>query len=292
MQSKLDRIGPIPPVWELDGGNASASGIRSGPRPDRGAVEAVLADARGWVRELRGHVDVQRGRKEQQPTAAPLSASKHRHELGVLLERILVICSDAAGHGAAADAASPSAAASDGSAGTDPSPNTGTSSAAAACFEECRNVLSLMDSWNLDWQQRHVDCAIHAASRAGLWGEAAEMFEERIDPDGGNRPYDVAIAEPAGLYALARRHQPLSQSSFLEPATPREQQPAGASGTSAVDAVLDAVRRMTMLSPTDQPSYLLAAGTALGRAGEWRGLVNYLRDPSTKENAENLGQVS
>jgi hypothetical protein len=218
-----------------------------------------LVDARAWIRDLQAQVvDGVESERQQSNSGGNLSVSRHREELGVLLERIMGVFSDAA--------ALPS-----------------NPSAVAECFDDCRRVLRLMDSWKLNWQQRHVDCAMVAACRAGLWGEAAELFMERIDPDRGSPRYDVSVSDPMGLYALAMHQQQMSRSSSL----PVSDQQA----TSAVDRVMDAVQRMTMLSPIDKPSYVLAAGTALGRAGEWRGLVNYLNDPSTAERVENLGQV-
>jgi hypothetical protein len=267
MQSQLDRFGPLPPVWvprrstavghETEGGDGAAAAAA--------AAQSVLVEASAWIRDLQARVVADGGYGGLQQGGrgggggGSLSATRHRPELGVLLERIVGVCAGAA----ALSADRP---------------------AAAECSEECRRALRLMASWNMDRQQWHVDCAVVAASCAGRWGEAAELFLDRIDPDRGNPPYDVSVSEPFGLYALAMRQQQTSRSS-----SPLDSEQPHAT---PVDRVMDAVQRMSMLSPTDKATHILAAGTALGRAGEWLGLVNYLNDPSKAEHVESLGQVS
>jgi hypothetical protein len=282
MQNQLDRLGTFPPIWEfasLDGNSNSNSGGSSGSRSNGGGhpgdagarpltpsqraqvAQWALADLRGWVKDLRRAV-------ANGPTHSPardeppnrLSLSKHRHEIAVLLERAVRVCGDAA------------------------------SPRCPEAHDLCHELLDLMTTWGLNWQQRHIDSAIEAAARVGRWDAAASYFEAQIDPDRGNRPVDVCVAEPVGLYALARHWQ----ESEDDDDEANKTAPASAGGETltvtvkVTERVLDAVNRMSMLSPTDQESYLLAAGTALGRAGEWRDLVSYLR---TSPRAEELGQV-
>jgi hypothetical protein len=273
MQNQLDRLGPFPPIWEFEsqGGNSSGVGGRvQGRAGTRRLTQSqreqlaqwALADLRSWVKDLRRTVA---DRPSPSPTRAEalnrLYLSKHRHEIAILLERAMQICADAASPGR------------------------------PEAHDLCRELLDLMTSWGLNWQQRHIDSAIEAASRVGRWDAAAHYFEAQIDPDRGNRPVDVRVAEPVGLYALARHWQEsnakktVAASAAGGGATANLMDP---SLTTVTERLLDAVNRMSMLSPTDQESYLLAAGTALGRTGEWRDLVRCLR---TDPRAEDLGQV-
>jgi hypothetical protein len=277
MQNQLDRLGTFPPIWEfasLDGNSNSNSGgsrrSNGGGHPgDAGArrltpaqraqvAQWALADLRGWVKDLRRAV-ADRPSHSPARDKAPnrLSLSKHGHELAVLLERAVRVCGDAASPGC------------------------------PEAHDLCHELLDLMTTWGLNWQQRHIDSAIEAAARVGRWDAAASYFEAQIDPDRGNRPVDVCVEEPVGLYALARHWQE-SEDDDVDEAYRTAPASAGGGKVPVTERVLDAVNRMSMLSPTDQESYLLAAGTALGRAGEWRDLVRYLR---TSPKAEALGQV-
>jgi hypothetical protein len=288
VQNLLERLKPFPPIWEFafsrgGGGNGGGLGGSSNGAPadvwsasTRGRrritdsqraqiAQRAMSDLRRWVEDLRRAVaDHHRRRPSQHySTTAPgrLSLSKHRPELTILIERSMQIC---------ADAASP---------------------ASSEAHDLCVELLEVMTTWGLNWQQRHIDAAIRAAARVGNWSAAAASFESQIDPDLGNRPVDVDVAEPVGLYALARHWQEETARANLAIAASKKTSFSSDDDDAAVtvvDRVLDAANRMSMLSPTDQESYLLAAGTALGRAGEWRDLVQYLR---TNPRADELGQV-
>lgn len=99
-------------------------------------------------------------------------------------------------------------------------------------FDECSLVLSLMQTWKVDLQHKHCEYASMVAAYESRWYEAAKLFSSRIDPDSGFAPYDVSVADPVGLYAVARNAQER--------------------GASVVDSVFDAVLRMSMVSPSDQ----------------------------------------
>merc|ERR1719162_1773644 len=46
---------------------------------------------------------------------------------------------------------------------------------------------------------------------------------------------------------------------------------------------------MCLVSPTDQEKYVLAAGSALGLVGEWKGCINYLaKNPDVSEFGQPL----
>jgi hypothetical protein len=285
VQNLLERLKPHPHIWDFTSSLGGGGNNSGGAQGDAGSVTSrrrrritdsqraqiaqwAMSDLRSWVKDLRLAVaDHHRRRPSQHySTTAPsrLSLSKHRPELTILIERSMQIC---------ADAASP---------------------ACSEAHDLCEELLELMTTWGLNWQQRHIDAAILAAARVGNWSAAAASFESQIDPDLGNRPVDVDVAEPIGLYALARHWQEETARANLAIAASKKS--SGSSddddddkwAVTVVDRVLDAANRMSMLSPTDQESYLLAAGTALGRAGEWRDLVQYLR---TSPRADELGQV-
>ncbi|GKY96097.1 hypothetical protein MPSEU_000569900 [Mayamaea pseudoterrestris] len=125
-------------------------------------------------------------------------------------------------------------------------------------YKDALRILQLMTDWNLDLQQSHCDHAMEIAARSGRWKEAGTIFWHYIDPDhAGYRPFNVSVTHPVGLYEVARAAQELNK----EP----------------VEAIMDAVLKMTMVSPCDQEKYIMAAGAALGLAGEWKALVHYLQ---------------
>ncbi|GAX24373.1 hypothetical protein FisN_4Lh497 [Fistulifera solaris] len=136
-------------------------------------------------------------------------------------------------------------------------------------FDECRRLLDLMEKeWKIELQHNHCEYAVVTASREQRWSEAADVFWRHIDPNrAGYNPCDISITEPIGLYAIARDAQQKKRS--------------------AVERVFDAVLRMSMVSPSDQDRYVIAAGTAMGLVGEWQGVVDFLNKAS---NAGKFGQ--
>ena len=100
-------------------------------------------------------------------------------------------------------------------------------------FDACCIVLTLLQEWNLDIQPYNYACAVEVAARESRWKEAAYLFWEQIDPDAhGYTPMGISRHLAVGLYVIARNSQ--------------------TEGGSAVEHVMDAVLRMSMVCPTDQ----------------------------------------
>lgn len=137
----------------------------------------------------------------------------------------------------------------------------------APCFEHCQHALNALNAWNLNLQHSHYDHMIAVANREQRWKEAANLFFKQINPEAAFNPVHVPIADPQGLYAVIRLAQ--------------QQQ------SSVADLVFDAVMQLSMVSPQDQTNYILAAGTALGKAGEWESALEFLE---TSFSANELGQ--
>jgi hypothetical protein len=100
-------------------------------------------------------------------------------------------------------------------------------------FDNTMMILQRMRNWKLNVQQKHVDCAMEIAARHGQWQTAADIFWNHIDPDqSGYNPYDISLTQPMGLYVTARWAQKQKHS--------------------PVQCIMDAVLRMTMVSPGDE----------------------------------------
>jgi len=127
---------------------------------------------------------------------------KHQHEISMLMEHILQLYSE-------------------------------TVNKDHHVFKECQDILDFMTTWKLDLQHKHFEYSILTAVREHRWKEASELFWSLIDPeDSGFHPYDIKVANPVGLYAIARHAQE------------RE--------STVVETVLDAVFRMCIVSPRDE----------------------------------------
>lgn len=106
--------------------------------------------------------------------------------------------------------------------------------------QSCSRVLSLFVSLNLDIHNFHNFCTIRAANQEHEWELASSLFCKQIDPDfNGLVPVDSELGWNGflemGLYGLAMN---LNN--------------RGYEGVRVVEGVLDAVRDMCMVSPTDQ----------------------------------------
>ena len=99
-------------------------------------------------------------------------------------------------------------------------------------FKDCEDVLHSLKAWNLDVRTEHYESAIAVANRERRWNEAAQLFWRQIEPEAGYNPVQISVANPIGLYAIARSAQ--------------EQ------GSPAAEQVFDAVGRLSMVSPRDQ----------------------------------------
>ena len=169
---------------------------------------------------------------------------KHGKELSQLVECVLYVCGQQdprcrdGDHGGGGEAADPS--------------------------ELVASALGVLEvDWNLDVGHRHYERAIAALCNAGKWELAAQLFEKQIDPNAGGPPVGVSIENPLGLYAVAMRC--------------RAGEGREAEQSMVAEHVMDAVQRLSMVSPSDQAGYVLAAGTALGFAHGSGELVDYQR---------------
>jgi hypothetical protein len=153
LQQRSDELEDLPPIWS-----------NSLPALDEVRNER-FQETRKVLRQIRDHV--------RDDTLRP--SGKHRHELTVLLERVLKLYSE--------------------SLSTDD----------VSVFEECNVVLEMMNEWKLELQHKHCEYAILAAGREERWKDAANIFWSHIDPeDCGYIPFDVDVSNPVGLYAIAR----------------------------------------------------------------------------------------
>mmetsp|Transcript_28096 Transcript_28096/g.81215 ORF Transcript_28096/g.81215 Transcript_28096/m.81215 type:complete len:1157 (+) Transcript_28096:109-3579(+) len=138
--------------------------------------------------------------------------------------------------------------------------------------------LDLLRRTNLDVRPDHYASAVRAACHDGRWKMASDLFSAQVNPDSaGLVPVDSTLGLDStaelGLYAIARQSQ--------------DEQNQNGAGLSTADKVFDATLGMSIISPTDQDNYVLAAGLALGRAGEWEACVEFAK---RSDNAERLGQ--
>lgn len=126
--------------------------------------------------------------------------------------------------------------------------------------------------WNLDVSHQHYERAIAFGCASGNWNRAAKWFEDQIDPNAGGTPVVISVENPLGLYAIAKRCQEFETNTKEPDAFDRE---SDSLPSMVAEHVMDAVQKMVMVSPSDQASYILAAGNALGHAGAWRELDDY-----------------
>jgi len=134
-------------------------------------------------------------------------------------------------------------------------------------FSDCKRIIALAKKYNLNIID--LSPAIEAACREEKWEEAADLFNSQIDPDvSGFTPMLIDLDRPLGLYAIAKDAQ-------------QRELPIA-------ELVMDAVMKMSMVNPTDQERYVLAAGVALGYVGAWRALIEY---QASSFNSARLGQA-
>jgi hypothetical protein len=175
-------------------------------------------------------------------------------------------------------------------------------------FQECLQLVDLVrNQFQLELTHKQCDAAVQVAARDGRWADAALLYSNHIDPDAaGYLPVVTTTATAgdrstvSGLYCIARA--------------------AMEAGTLPVESVLDGVLKLSLVSPTDTENCtcffgsrsstvycpvlcdsctsssffalflpdVLAAGVALGHAGEWEALRNYLK---SSYKSSQLGQV-
>jgi len=135
-------------------------------------------------------------------------------------------------------------------------------------YSQCDRIMKRMTEWSIDLQHSHCKSIMLVAGREGLWKEASRLFAKRIDPRAsGLTPVNIDVSDPIGLYCIARH----AQEQGLDP----------------VEIVLNGVLNMSIVCPSEQGRYVLAAGSALGQAGEAESLMQYLL---TNSSAKKFGQ--
>jgi len=139
------------------------------------------------------------------------------------------------------------------------------------------SVLRVLEvDWNLDVSHRHYERAIATCCNLGDLDLASQLFEKQIDPNAGGPPVSLSIENPLALYALAMRcRQEEENASVTAPAEVESQ--FSPPPSMVAEHVMDAVQRLVMVSPSDQATYVLAAGNALGHACAWNELEDYRR---------------
>lgn len=163
-----------------------------------------------------------------------------------------------------------------------PSTN-GDKTATVSSYEACLGVIGMLRSLNLDVLSSHYACTIRAACHEARWEEASNVFLNQINGNDGSDASDDMITggfspinptlgwdQPLeiGLYAVARDAWYKSITSEEQHASPGKQ-------------VFDAAMKMCMISPSGQGSYVLAAGSALGRAGLWSECLDLATEPTS-----------
>ena len=152
--------------------------------------------------------------------------------------------------------------------------------AAISPYESCLGVIGMLRSLNLDILSSHYACTIRAGCHEARWKEASNVFLNQIGSGasdgmmtGGFSPINPALGwdQPLelGLYAVAR-------DAWLS-----EQQQQDGNIVSPSKQVFDASMKMCMISPSEQDSYVLAAGSALGRAGLWSECLDLATEPTS-----------
>jgi hypothetical protein len=263
LQRNVDALPPLPPVWQRrrSDTNSSSNNNNNNKTNDETSTtrlrrREILHSARSLVQEMQQMLD--RG---------VLDPNKQfSGEMSVILERILKIYSQCQPDSEEDDDED------------DNATNTGTdeknkkhiknnrSIKIPSVFDECQKVLHLFQQHPRLQNRRqggHDLCVMLAAANEQKWQEASDLFLACISPDqAGYCPFDVDISNPVPLYAVARHAQQYQTNTVVE-------------------NVMDAVHQMTLVSPMDEERYILAAGTALGLAGECRALVHYLERKSS-----------
>ncbi len=152
-------------------------------------------------------------------------------------------------------------------------------------YEACLGVMGMLKSLNLDILSSHYACTIRAACHEARWEEASNAFLNQINGGdanddmitGGFSPINPTLGwdQPLeiGLYAVAR-------DAWYKSMVPEQEQQFGMIASPSKQ-VFDAAMKMCMISPSEQDSYVLAAGSALGRAGLWSECLDLATEPTS-----------
>lgn len=143
--------------------------------------------------------------------------------------------------------------------------------------DACMRTIGLIKALNFDVQSVHLKFTVRAANQEHDWKLASSLFRQQIDPDiNGYMPIDSKLGPTEflemGLYAVAMDSGG---------ATTDEEE-----SFKVVQGVFHAAQEMSIVSPTDLEKYVLAAGSALGRAGQWKGCRSFLENSTTESLAE------
>jgi tetratricopeptide (TPR) repeat protein len=155
-------------------------------------------------------------------------------------------------------------------------------------YEACLDALNVLRSLNLDIHPHHYSYAIRSACHEFRWEDAANLFLGQIEGDDGHFLAD-GIHDAAGgfvpLDATLGWDQPLEMGLYAVAINARmpklpiaESEDNGETSPSA--KVFDTAMKMSMIAPTGQESYVLAAGSVLGRAGLWEDCLDFATDPN------------
>eukprot|EP00804_Cyclotella_cryptica_P015900 CCRYP_006390-RA/>CCRYP_006390-RA protein AED:0.02 eAED:0.02 QI:411/1/1/1/1/1/5/578/1448 len=174
-------------------------------------------------------------------------------------------------------------------------------------YNACLEAFDILRSLNLDFHPHHYSYAIRCACHESRWEEAANIFLRQIihgedahsshddgqtvttggfvpvDPTlGWDRPLEV------GLYAVAVDAWFKLRKSYAVDRDDDDDGDSGGGGASSSDdvewgvspskKVFDTAMKMSMIAPSGQESYVLAAGCALGRAGLWSDCLDFATD--------------
>jgi hypothetical protein len=112
----------------------------------------------------------------------------------------------------------------------------------SAVYPECAKLLNLLRQYKLELSHEQCEYACAVAAREGRWMEAAELYSGHIDPEqGGFLP--VSHASPTGLYCTAMA--------------------AAVAGSRPVENVMEAVAKLSVVSPSDAESRTYKAWSSL-----------------------------
>jgi len=152
----------------------------------------------------------------------------------------------------------------------------------------CMQIIGILMELNIDVQPIHYQHTIKTLVKEERWQDASRLFLQQTDPDAaGLTPLDATLdggdgVVEMGLYAVA---QNMYKDKLLK--SEGDDDNARQIDLAVAEKVFDVVLHMCMISPTDQEQYVLAAGIGLGKAGRWRGCLEYM---NLSDNITKLGK--
>lgn len=147
-------------------------------------------------------------------------------------------------------------------------------------YDACLDIFNILRSLNLDIHPTHFAYAIRAACHESRWDDATKLFLGQINGDDtGNS--DLAMAGFVPIDSTQGWDQPLEMGLYAVTRSLLSKSRGENSDTSLSKHVFDTAMRMCLMSPSGQENYILAAGSALGRAGLWRDCLDFATDPDS-----------